>query len=248
MSQDSKQRFTSRVADYARYRPTYPAEIIAAILDGYASPAVADLGAGTGISAHVLHDAGATVFAVEPNAAMRNAIVPGAGIVPVDASAERTALGRASVDVVTAFQAYHWFDADAVLEEARRILRAGGRFAAVWNHRDRSDPFTRAYEAIVDRYDDSGGTIDRSRRSASVLDDLRRSGWSNPRVVSASHQRPLDWETMIGLARSASYLPQEGPSYDAMERELREHFDRWPSVCAFTYVTDAYLAERPPGE
>ncbi len=248
MKVDSKQRFTNRVDDYARYRPTYPPEIMAAILDGYASPVVADLGAGTGISAHLLREAGATVYAIEPNAAMRTAIVPAEGIVAIDASAEHTSLDGASVDVITAFQAYHWFDPDVVLGEARRITRAGGRFAAVWNHRDRSDPLTRAYEAIVDRYDQSGGDIDRTRRGGTVLDDLRRHGWVDPRVVAARHRRVLDWETMIGLARSASYLPKSGAQYDAMARELHDLFDMWQSERAFMYVTDAYLAERPSGE
>lgn len=248
MTADSKQRFTNRVDDYARYRPAYPKEIVAAILDGYTSPVVADLGAGTGISAHLLHDAGATVYAIEPNAGMRTAIVPAAGIVTIDASAEHTSLDDASVDIVTAFQAYHWFDPHAVLEEVRRITREGGRFAAVWNHRDRSDPMTGAYESIVDRYDESGGDIDRSRRSASVLEDLRRHGWRNPRVVSATHRRVLDWETMIGLARSASYLPKSGTAYESMELELRRLYETWTAEKAFIYITDAYLAQRPPGE
>lgn len=248
MNADSKQRFTNRVDDYARYRPTYPTEIIEAILHGYTSPVVADLGAGTGISSHLLRDAGAMVYAIEPNAPMRDAIVLVDGIVTIDASAEHTSLDAASVDIVTAFQAYHWFDPRAVLEEARRIIREGGRFAAVWNHRDRSDPLTGAYESIVDRYDESGGAIDRSRRSASVLEDLRRHGWGNPRVVSTTHRRVLDWETMIGLARSASYLPKSGAAYESMARELRDLFDAWPAERAFVYITDAYLAQRPSGE
>jgi SAM-dependent methyltransferase len=245
---DPKTRFSNRVGDYARYRPTYPPETIAAILDGFHSPVAADLGAGTGISAHLLRDAGASVYAVEPNAAMRDAIAEAERVIVVDASAECTSLDDASVDIVTAFQAYHWFDPDAVLKEARRITREGGRFAAVWNHRDRNDPFTGAYEAIVDRYDESAGGIDRDRRSARVLDDLRRHGWRNPRVVTARHRYALDWEAMIGLARSASYLPKTGEAYESMARELRDLFDSWPSEKAFTYVTDAYLAERPAGE
>jgi SAM-dependent methyltransferase len=248
MDADSKQRFTNRVEDYARYRPTYPKEIIAAILDGYSAPVIADLGAGTGISAHALHDAGATVFAIEPNGRMREAIVSIPGIDIRNATAEHTMLDDTSVDIITAFQAYHWFDADAVLHEARRIARPGGRFAAVWNHRDRSDPLTGAYESIVDRYDESGGEIDRTRRSAKVLDDLQRHGWVNPRVVSFTHRRVLDWEMMLGLARSASYLPKEGALYESMAGELRGLFDSWPSEKAFTYVTDAYIAETPFGE
>lgn len=245
---DPKARFSNRVTDYARYRPTYPRETIDAILNGSHSPVVADLGAGTGISAHLLRDAGASVYAIEPNAAMRGAIVPANGITVVDASAEHTSLDDASVDIVTAFQAYHWFEPDAVLDEARRVTRKGGRFAAVWNHRDLSHPFTGAYVAIVDRYDDSVGKIDRDRRSGRVLDDLRRHGWSNPRLVTAAHRYALDWDAMIGLARSASYLPKNGDAYELMAHELRDLFDSWSSEKAFIYVTDAYLAERPPGE
>jgi predicted RNA methylase len=55
---DSTTRFSKRAEDYARYRPSYPAEAIAAILDGFAEPRVADLGAGTGISSALLADAG----------------------------------------------------------------------------------------------------------------------------------------------------------------------------------------------
>ncbi len=47
-------RFTNRSADYARYRPAYPAAAIDAILSGRPDPSwlvAADVGAGTGISA-----------------------------------------------------------------------------------------------------------------------------------------------------------------------------------------------------
>ena len=112
---DSTTRFSNRAEDYARYRPTYPGEIIAAILRDFSEPAVADLGAGTGISAKLLANAGATVYAVEPNAAMRAAIPQSGRITPVDGTAENTTLPNGSVDIVTAFQAYHWFEPPAVL-------------------------------------------------------------------------------------------------------------------------------------
>lgn len=240
-----RDRFTERANDYARYRPSYPKECIAAIVDGFIAPVVADLGAGTGISSRLLADAGARVFAVEPNAPMRAKIDEHRGVTVVDGSAESTTLPDCSVDVVTAFQAYHWFDPDAVLREARRIAQPHGRFAAVWNHRDRTDLFTGAYESIVDRYDESGGAIDRTRPSGTVMEDLRRLGWRDARVMTASHRRPLDWKTLIGLARSASYLPKSGADYDAMESELRRLFESWPGEAAFVYVTYAYVAEAP---
>ena len=49
---DTVERFNDRAADYIRYRPTYPAEAVGAILDGLGQPerlVAADVGAGTGI-------------------------------------------------------------------------------------------------------------------------------------------------------------------------------------------------------
>ena len=115
---DPTTRFSKRAEDYARYRPTYPADAVAAILDGFTKPRVADLGAGTGISSVLLADAGAHVFAIEPNAAMRASIPSRSDIEVIDGTAETTTLPNRSVDVVSAFQAYHWFEPDRVLAEA----------------------------------------------------------------------------------------------------------------------------------
>lgn len=243
---DSTQRFGNRADDYARYRPSYPPEIVTAILEGFPNASVADLGAGTGISARLLANAGAFVYAVEPNGAMRAAVPSSERIRAVDGTAEATTLERSSVDVVTAFQAYHWFEPPAVMREAARIAKPRARFAAVWNHRDRSDPTTAAYEAIVDRYDTSGGAIDRSRRAGTVLEDLRAAGWSNVRVVTGRHEHPLDWEALIGFVRSASYLPREGDAYDAMAAELRAEFERQSrrGPVRFVWCTQAHIGDR----
>src|SRR5580658_3596728 len=91
-SRDPQKRFVDRADDYARFRPSYPAEIIAAVLDGYAVPRVADIGAGTGISSRLLAEAGARVIAIEPNAAMRGAIEPSDAVAVVDGNAEATGL------------------------------------------------------------------------------------------------------------------------------------------------------------
>lgn len=90
---DPTKRFSDRVDDYERSRPTYPDAAIDAILDGLADPATitaADVGAGTGISARLLAARSVHVHAIEPNDAMREAgrrrpatlIQGGAGVSP----------------------------------------------------------------------------------------------------------------------------------------------------------------------
>jgi SAM-dependent methyltransferase len=241
---DSTTRFTGRAGDYAKYRPSYPPEAIAAVLDGFTAPHVADLGAGTGISSALLADAGAHVVAVEPNAQMRAAIVERPNITVVDGTAEATALPNGSVDVVTAFQAYHWFDPPRVIAEAARIGKTRVRFAAVWNERDESDAFTGAYSEIIRAHfmDDT----EKHRRGHHVLEDLRAAGWSDVRVVNVQQMQELDWEGMIGRARSTSYLPREGPAYEAMAAQLRELYDRAAEYggAHFVLTTGIYLGER----
>lgn len=242
---ESTVRFGERAADYARFRPSYPIALVEALLAGFTQPDVADLGAGTGISAALLAACGARVVAVEPNAAMRAAIAPHANVATVAATAEATSLADASVDVVTAFQAYHWFDADAVLREAARIARPRARFAAVWNERDLGDAFTAAYQRIIDRYILDDTERARIAREGTIDGDLCRHGWTSVRSIAVRHDRSLDWDTLVGVARSSSYLPKSGPAYAAMERELRALYDAAaPGAARFALIATAHIGER----
>ena len=152
-------RFSTQAGDYALYRPSYPRDAIDAVLDGFSKPDVADPAVRAGISSIALADAGARVFAVEPNANMRGSIPTRADIVVIDGTAEVTALPDHSVNIVTAFQAYHWFTPDRVLTEAARIGRARTRYAAVWNERDRGGSVRagvqRDHSPVHDRRDGS---------------------------------------------------------------------------------------------
>jgi len=71
-----KGRFSSRVENYAKYRPNYPNEIIGFLNTsiGLTKEAIiADIGSGTGISAKLFLDNGNEVYGIEPNAEMRYA-------------------------------------------------------------------------------------------------------------------------------------------------------------------------------
>ena len=140
---DPKERFTNRVDDYVRYRPGYPPELFEMLLVecglGQESR-VADVGSGTGILTRALLEAtGARVAAIEPNAAMRAAAERSLAGEPrfesLSSSAEATGLPGASVDLVIAAQAFHWFDPPRTRAEFARILKPRGKVALVWNQR-----------------------------------------------------------------------------------------------------------------
>src|SRR6266568_4325936 len=114
---DAKQRFSNRVADYARYRPGYPPAVLdllrteCGLRPGHV---IADIGSGTGLLSELLLKNGNRVFGVEPNEAMRQAgeehLASYDGFTSVNGSAEATTLLNASVELVTAAQAFHWFE------------------------------------------------------------------------------------------------------------------------------------------
>lgn len=222
---DPADRFTGRAAAYAAARPTYPDEAIDFIFAGAGDPqglAVADLGAGTGISARLLAARGARVFAVEPNAEMRARCAELPGITAVAASAEQTGLPARSVDLVTAFQAFHWFERSLVFAEIGRILRPRGCAAVVAYERDESDAATAAYGALVREFatDDT-----EARRTEALCAFADWDGWASVRRAEFHATHVLDEDGLVERVRSTSYLPQRGPRGEALLVRVRELFE-----------------------
>jgi ubiquinone/menaquinone biosynthesis C-methylase UbiE len=217
-------RFSDRADAYAAARPSYPDEAIDALLDGLGDPeavTVADLGAGTGISSRLLAARGALVYAVEPNGPMRDAADAHPRVTWVDATAEHTGLDEASIDLVTAFQAFHWFDTRAALDEMVRIVRPGGRAAVIYNERDDQDPFTAAYGVLVRRYQND----DTERRRAYGMETFAQfSAWHTLRRTVVANPHVLDLEGLLMRVRSTSYLPQSGPAADELHAAVRALF------------------------
>ena len=216
------ERFSDRADDYARFRPGYPAAAIDAILDGLGDPAAqlaADVGAGTGISARLLADRGVRVLAVEPNATMRASALPHPRVEWRDGSAERTGLAAGSCDLVVCAQAFHWFRAEEALVEFARILRPDGRLALMMNEGASGDAPTDAYYALVRPFARSDGAV-LANNWAPRGDALQKAGFAAPRAMEFAGGQSLDREGLVGRARSASYVPKEGPAFDAVVRGL----------------------------
>lgn len=246
----STERFSDRVADYVRYRPDYPVALVDWLRREHgvdASWDVADVGAGTGISAKLFLDAGHRVTAVEPNAPMRAAAEQWLGENPnfraVDGRADATGLPDASVALIVVAQAFHWFDEAATRREFARILRPGGLAAIVWNTRRLGGtPFLEGYEALLRRY----GT-DYTSVAERYADEPRMRAWFGDGfrgTASFDHGQKLDFDALKGRLMSSSYAPAPGhPQHAPMLAALRTLFDATAvnGRIDFTYDTRAYV-------
>jgi SAM-dependent methyltransferase len=246
---DPTARFTERVADYAAHRPSYPPEVIGVLARERVlrpSDVVADVGSGTGILTALLLDHGNTVHAVEPNLAMASEATARLGGNPrfhaVSGRAEATGLPDASCDVVTAAQAFHWFDIDPTRREFRRILKPGGPVVLVWNiRRLDATPFLREYENLLQRF-----ALDYKKISAGWADEQAITRFFAPssfEVRGLEYIQAFGFGGLRGRLLSSSYAPPAGhPQHEPMIAELQRIFDRHQrdGQVAFEYDTQVY--------
>jgi SAM-dependent methyltransferase len=210
---------------------------------------VCDLAAGTGISTRLLVPSGASVTAVEPVAEMRavlREVVP--DVTTVAATAEALPFAAGALDAVTAFQAFHWFDADAALSELQRVLRPGGRLALVWNARDRTVPWVDAVWSVMDRVEKRAPWRDHDRWADSALASPR---WFGPRhEATFRHDQAMTPDEVVDRIRGVSHVAVLDRDAQAeVLHEVRSILATHPDTAgrtelALPYRVDAYWCER----
>jgi SAM-dependent methyltransferase len=242
-------RFSSRVRDYVRYRPSYPAEIVP-LLERECGltrkSTVADVGSGTGLFAKLLLDLGCGVIGVEPNSGMRQAgeeyLAHYANFTSQDGQAEHTGLPGHSVDLITAAQAFHWFQPDAAREEFRRILKPGGWVVLIWNERlVPPDGFLAGYEELLQTYASEYGKVDHRRIGPAALTAFYND--QNWHGTAFEYAQEFDLEGVRGRLLSSSYAPQAGSEqHEPMMHMLSELFRRFQAdgYVSFLYETRVF--------
>jgi ubiquinone/menaquinone biosynthesis C-methylase UbiE len=253
MASDSTKRFSDRVANYVKYRPGYPPEVIGHLekqCQLTPESVIADIGAGTGIFTKLLLEKVYKVYAVEPNDPMREEADRQLGnsdqYHSMIGSADRTGLAAKGVDLIVCAQAFHWFNTAETKAEFQRILKPGGHVALIWNNRDvEADNFAVAYDALLKQL--SGSDYDRINHQNLKPDDFVRFYKGGQYKLSKfPNQQIFDFEQLAGRAFSSSYVPAEKTEAgQAFKKELQQVFDLYQNdgVVVFKYDTEIYTGQ-----
>lgn len=218
------EEFTGRAQAYSQARPSYPDEALKYINQLVQPDAVfAEIGAGTGKFTVLLTRYGYKIYAVEPNANMREQLIitlkPFSETEIVNGSAEATTLFKNSIDVIISAQALNWFDIDAFKIECQRIGKPNFIVITLFN-----------YKA------DETHSILRYQKSTSAL-------YRNPIVREFPNPVFFTRDKWLLYFSSMAGIPQESdPGYEAHFIETNEIFDRDSvnGVLRYDFITRVY--------
>lgn len=222
----NEEKFTGKADVYDRYRPSYPEELIDFLYEKTHAASVADIGAGTGKFTACLTKKPWDITAVEPNAEMLEKFrlnLPNIRI--INAPAENTGLADGKFGLVTAAQAFHWFDKEKFKAECQRIFTEKGRLAVIWNTRTESDMQRERndiFQRIAGQYDSVKGNLNYDGKFAP------EKFFSEYESVSFLQSMKMNMEQYVGCEMSRSYAPEKGTSvYMAQIGELQRLFEKY---------------------
>lgn len=224
---DPRDRFAAAADAYQRHRPSYPPALldwILAVSGLKPGAAAADVGCGTGISTRLLAERGLDVVGIDPSEQMLDRARRAGGARYQRGEAAATGLPDASCDLVSAGQAFHWFDLRQALLEFSRILRPDGCCAAFWNVRHLAGAFIEEYDLLLRTYSTEYEVLAKPAatseaiRNAPEVADLREAEFGN--------EQRLDGSGLLGRAYSSSYVIHGVADRAAFDAALARLFDR----------------------
>jgi SAM-dependent methyltransferase len=124
--------FGEAAAQYERARPTYPDELVGALMVN-TPRRVLDVGCGTGKAGRLFAARGCEVLGVEPDPRMAE-VARGHGLTVEIATFENWDSAGRTFDLVLSGQAWHWVDPSIGAAKAAAVLRPGGCLGLFWNY------------------------------------------------------------------------------------------------------------------
>ena len=208
-------RVFGEVADlYDRLRTPYDplvATVLAALTPGRRA---IEIGAGTGHGTAGLVAVGFRVVALEPSAPMAEILrdrFDGRTVEVATTTFESYDAAPADVDLVAAFQSWHWVDATRGWRHAARLLRPGGILGLCWHH---PDPLPADVRARLDVHYARHAPDLRAREPGAKGRDvdapggpvrtLARAWFDPPVVVEVPWRRTLDADGYVDLLATQS--------------------------------------------
>ncbi len=245
------ERFSSRVQNYVRFRPSYPKEVVEVLrAECGLSPdyVVADIASGTGLFTRRLLENGNRVFGVEPNKDMREAgehyLSGFPNFTSVNATAEATTLPSQSVDLITCAQAAHWLRRHEALHEFQRILKPDRFVVILFNDRKvKGSPFSDDYEELVVKY---GTDYSEVQRLGRIFEGVEFFEPYPCEKRTLPNYQELDYDSLEGRLLSSSYAPQRGePSFEPMIADLKRMFKKYQhnGCVRMEYDTNIYFGK-----
>jgi ubiquinone/menaquinone biosynthesis C-methylase UbiE len=253
MKTDPTTRFSNRVANYIKYRPGYPDEVISFLTEKCAlnpDSTIADIGSGTGIFSALLLQNNYVVYGVEPNEAMRQSAEQqfkgNKNFLSVVGSAEATTLRDNSVDLVVCAQAFHWFKPDETRAEFRRVLKSDNDYVAlIWNNRlTQIDEFSKAYEKLLeDKATDYSEVNHQHLKGVDFSYFYKDEQYT---LTKFNNTQVFDYDGLAGRAFSSSYVPpQDTDAGLEFAGLLKQTFDQYKvdEKVIIYYETEVYLGK-----
>lgn len=238
-------RFSNRVENYIKYRPSYPSEIIDFLryeINLTKDKIIADIGSGTGLSSINFLKNSNKVIGIEPNDEMRKSaeiiLKDYKNFVSINAKSDNTGLENNSIDLIIAGQAFHWFNIDSTKIEFKRILKDNGYIVLIWNEKDYSKPFMSEYETFIKTYGTDYEKVRQENIDKEVLNDF----FLDYKVKTFYNNQIFDFESLKGRMLSSSYISLEDEKVKIMTNELKKLFDKFQvqDKVNFEYITKLY--------
>lgn len=227
-------KFSGIAEIYDNYRPTYSYKFLD-WLKAYMSVsdihAIADIGAGTGILTELLAEIypDANITAVEPNDSMFDVLTfkmkNRSNIILNKTTAENTCLESNSIDLITAAQAFHWFDVKEFKKECKRILKPEGKVCLVWNSRQEDNDLAQETIQLFKKYCKNYSGFCGGVCSGKKYADEFFKGYIYEEINAPTY---FDLPMFIGRNLSMSYAPKIGePEYKPFIEGLIDLFIKY---------------------
>ncbi|MDR2465518.1 MAG: class I SAM-dependent methyltransferase [Streptococcaceae bacterium] len=217
--------FNGKAIYYKEARPDYPQGLLRD-LEKLGKKVVLDIGAGSGVLARQLlqNKIGEQVIASEPNEEMRLLLDTSIGGFEnarvLYSPSESIQLANASVDLIIAAQAFHYFDIELFHREAVRVLRKDGWVSLIWTSRTGNT----AFESKLSEIEEKNGRIS-EKIEIQVIQDFFNSSFLRKQYRS---NVKYDKDSFVKRHLSSSYAPSvETDKGKSMVKDLETLFDEF---------------------